>query len=753
MEGHALRMMLSKGINKAYTKILAGIIICIVSTLLISSTILYINFESIAKKQLYTSDLNSLMQTSHEVSIMTETAKSLTTQILIDPSFTKLLYTTDPDITEVTAALRNLGFYRLSLPFISSIYIYNGKNKELFISAESKQTGRQSVAELDDKGIIEIIHTFDRYRPYTPIPRSYKIGIASPIEVSTYTYLGYDMLLDRLENAVIVNFDVSWINQHVDQANNNSIGETFIINSDGILYANKGTTPMLTDMRNEAYIQNIMNNPDSPGFFEQDIEGNKSLVTYTSADELGWRYVRITPLDQIALPIRKMRSTTVLISVGILLLGLFISVFMSRKLYSPLSNALHRMKALEHERRNHLQIVKHELLRNVILGREAYSSRLLQEKLQAVGSKIDVNQKFQLILFKIDHYKEFLERFGDDSKLIKYAIMNICNEIALQAYTVEALDMHEDQVLLILSYSDISEEQIVLGGMLKQMQTAIKHHLRLSVSLIISPIEEAVDRLGLLFKQISEAAEHRIFLGEGCIIYSEEIMGLRSKVYDFPLHKEKQLSESIMVGKADDAKRIFAEIIQETAEYPITAAQLAISHLTMTVSRVLNTINRNNALVIESELDTTLLALHQVQRIEDLNQRFYDLFDEITRKLEEKKSSKHEELVRRINELIDHEYSNFNLGLNSIADLLDMSPVYISRLYKQLTMKAITDVISEVRMSKAKQMLLHTEMSISDIAEKTGFTNSSYFYRMFKKTNGVTPNDYRRISHEDRDAK
>jgi YesN/AraC family two-component response regulator len=53
-------------------------------------------------------------------------------------------------------------------------------------------------------------------------------------------------------------------------------------------------------------------------------------------------------------------------------------------------------------------------------------------------------------------------------------------------------------------------------------------------------------------------------------------------------------------------------------------------------------------------------------------------------------------------------------------------------------------VINETRIIKAQHLLIETENSVADIAEKTGFTNSSYFYRMFKKFNGVTPNDYRR---------
>ena len=97
-----------------------------------------------------------------------------------------------------------------------------------------------------------------------------------------------------------------------------------------------------------------------------------------------------------------------------------------------------------------------------------------------------------------------------------------------------------------------------------------------------------------------------------------------------------------------------------------------------------------------------------------------------------------------MNDIIDRDYANQNLSLNSIADELAMSSIYISRLYKQHTMVAITDVIQDVRMNKSKDLLLNTSLSVAEIAEKTGFTSDSYFYRLFKKYNGITPNDFRK---------
>ncbi len=123
---------------------------------------------------------------------------------------------------------------------------------------------------------------------------------------------------------------------------------------------------------------------------------------------------------------------------------------------------------------------------------------------------------------------------------------------------------------------------------------------------------------------------------------------------------------------------------------------------------------------------------------------FTNLFEQLHKKLDEKRNSKHVELIKKMNDIIERDYANQNLSLNSIADELDMSPIYISRLYKQHTMVALTDLIQDVRMNKSKELLLHSSLSVAEIAEKTGFTSDSYFYRKFKKYNGITPNDFRK---------
>ncbi|MFD0692548.1 helix-turn-helix domain-containing protein [Paenibacillus sp. GCM10027628] len=744
-------MKRTKDNKHVYRNILMSIILSIVITLLVSSTILYVNFDNIALKQVYESDSNSLTQTSQEILKVTETATSLSFQIYRDFAITKLLFYDKPDIYDVTNAMGQLNNYRFAMPFIDSIYVYNGKSELFYVSSNNSQSGIQTKSTLGDQSMVDILDHFQDYTPFLPVPRTFNPADSSQPTVSKvgiYSYLCYDAinLNKTLNSAVIVNISESFINKSLKNMPNSHFTSEFIMNKDGVLLSTDRNNPVLSDYSSKSYIQKITANALSPGYFVDHVDGVKSLISYTAPDSLGWRYVRTTPYSIITQEIKSMRTKTIYIGLTILLAGLLVSIFMSRKLFDPIDKVIRSLKTLEIEKRDHLQILRQDFLRNMFVGRESYHQAALQEKLRYFGSKINIQHPSLLLMVKIDRFAEHLEQYQDQFKLLRYAVMNIGTEVSAPAFQAEAVDMGDDHILLLLTAQDADFEwnQEIFMEMLHQMQTSIATYIKLSVSITVSPLQAQAGPCIHLYKQLLEASQHRMFRGHGCIIWSEEIMSYRSKEYKFPAQKEKQLVDSLMTGDTAEAGAIYSEIVQETAEYPYSVIQLAVSHLTLTVNNVLHTVNKNNAITGYLYLDSTMVSLNQVETIEEINVQFYRLFDQLHKKLDEKRNMKHVELIKRMNDIIERDYANQNLSLNSIADELDMSPIYISRLYKQHTLVALTDVIHDVRMNKSKELLLHSSLSVAEIAEKTGFTSDSYFYRKFKKHNGITPNDFRR---------
>ncbi|OCT13324.1 hypothetical protein A8709_03455 [Paenibacillus pectinilyticus] len=734
-----------------YRNILLSIVLSIVVTLLVSSTILYVNFDNIALKQVYESDSNSLLQTSQEIRTITETATSLSFQIYRDFVISKLLFYDKPDIYDVQGSMAQLNLYRLAMPFIDSIYVYNGDSQLFYVSSNNFQSGIQTKATLGDPSMVNILDHFQDYIPFLPIPRSFTpndVGSPQATQVGIYSYLCYDAinLNNSLNSAVVVNISESFFNKSLKNIVNNRSSDEFIINKEGLLISTDGTNPVLTNYADKSYIQKIIANAAAPGYLVDKVTDTKSLITYTAPDSLGWRYVRITPYTIITKEIKSMRTKTIYISLSILLAGLLISLVMSKRLFDPIDKVIRSLKTLEIEKRDHLQILRQNFLRNIMMGRDVYHPQALQSKLSYFGSKIMISHPAMMLMVKMDRYEENNRTFKDQLPLLRYAIMNICTEICSPLFHAEGIDMGDDHIVMLLSAkeADFQWECDVFIDMLHNMQASIASFIKLSVSMTVSPLQDEAAQCFTLYKQLLEASYHRLFRGHGCIIWSDEIMAYRTKEYKFPSQKEKQLVDSLMTGDSEEAELIYLDIVRETALYPYTVVHLAISHLTLTVNNVLTTINRNNALAFPLFLDGAVASLTHVETIDEINCQFTDLFKQLQKKLDEKRSSKHVELIKKMNDIIDRDYANQNLSLNSIADELAMSSIYISRLYKQHTMVAITDVIQDVRMNKSKDLLLRTALSVAEIAEKTGFTSDSYFYRLFKKYNGITPNDFRK---------
>ena len=84
-----------------------------------------------------------------------------------------------------------------------------------------------------------------------------------------------------------------------------------------------------------------------------------------------------------------------------------------------------------------------------------------------------------------------------------------------------------------------------------------------------------------------------------------------------------------------------------------------------------------------------------------------------------------------------------DLSVRQIADHVFVSPTYLCFLYKKQTSKTLKQFILDIRMQKAKAMLLDTNMRIGDIAASLGYMNQNYFTKIFASYYGTTPSIFR----------
>jgi two-component system response regulator YesN len=90
--------------------------------------------------------------------------------------------------------------------------------------------------------------------------------------------------------------------------------------------------------------------------------------------------------------------------------------------------------------------------------------------------------------------------------------------------------------------------------------------------------------------------------------------------------------------------------------------------------------------------------------------------------------------------------TNLHLDMNreALAEHVYLNPAYLSRLFRKETGKSLTDFTVDLRLARAKTELAKTNVKISDIAGSVGYSNFSHFSKLFKKTTGLTPQEYRK---------
>jgi AraC-like DNA-binding protein len=88
------------------------------------------------------------------------------------------------------------------------------------------------------------------------------------------------------------------------------------------------------------------------------------------------------------------------------------------------------------------------------------------------------------------------------------------------------------------------------------------------------------------------------------------------------------------------------------------------------------------------------------------------------------------------------------LSLTRVARIAGFAPAYLSRLLKREEGATFVRCTRQLRVSRAKEMLADTELSVERIAQLSGFGTRAYFHRAFKHAVGVTPADYRRTERQ-----
>lgn len=129
-------------------------------------------------------------------------------------------------------------------------------------------------------------------------------------------------------------------------------------------------------------------------------------------------------------------------------------------------------------------------------------------------------------------------------------------------------------------------------------------------------------------------------------------------------------------------------------------------------------------------------------KAQEMEQYMTGLFQTLQSRFQTGAAQRYSKHVQNALEIIHRQYQAPTLSLNLIAEMLHINASYLSRTFKAETNTGISEYINRYRIHQAQDSLLIDHVSVKEAAERCGFDNYTYFFRVFKQVSGVTPGEF-----------
>lgn len=212
----------------------------------------------------------------------------------------------------------------------------------------------------------------------------------------------------------------------------------------------------------------------------------------------------------------------------------------------------------------------------------------------------------------------------------------------------------------------------------------------------------------------------------------ERFINPRKKLFYAPVHCFNELNEVLR----KDFMKVLEESKSENIVQNVARWERKNRILPLQMKQILvEALRRKCEIHMPDTASEILGAVFRSCDMEELSDVLLQIYQE-----EEEYGGRYE--IRRARKIIEEQYS-MQLSLVSVAQQVNLSPQYFSKLFSETVGINFGDYLMNVRMRKSQELILTSDKKVYEIAEEVGIPNYRYFTALFKKYYGVTPKEYK----------
>ncbi|MFC3804214.1 helix-turn-helix domain-containing protein [Cohnella sp. GCM10012308] len=716
------------------------------------------------------SNLKVLSQIQYNLSYMNEIIVRLSTFAYDDNFLIPLMYSEPLPQMDYIRGYNEMEKLMESSSFLHSMAVYNAGNGELFgSSSEFLVDGGETKQRMLDWLL----------RSPAPLPTSRLIPVSlgdDDSNVDAFAFIVTDALraYDGKESALILYIKPDWVFDSLRRMNGagNGQGAIFIRTPDGRLLSDGQSSGVYAPEPDAVAALVSGADPDreaSSGFVVGNAGDGKSIVTFMRG--IGdWTILYIQPYAPVMKEVAKTREKALFVTGAFLLIATAVSFWLSFKLYGPIDAMLRRIRphlkdGMAVGGANELDLMGDNVLRLSEKLREISAEQIVEKHYLRTflsdGGSIPEADMTQLIerhglqlasegpycvcVLRIDRYAEY-ERTTTPSarRLHAFAILNIAQEQLAGEYRCETVDMHDGLSVLVLSGSGASERMEKVRPILQEIQETIERYYGLSLTCGIGDPVSRLSQLSAAYRQAYQLCLYMFAQGYKSIIVPADVRanlsgGRRTLQPDI----ERRLTEALKKGQLTNAGGELEKAFALLSEFQYDDMKRAVSDLAWAVKNTAADMINNRLASIPVDPEQIPRITEGDRSLEDIYMSFLSACAQICEAQRAPGSERYEWIVGTIKALIEQKFQDPNLSQQSIATTVKLTSAYVGKLFKDQCGTTVTEYMNEVRLAHARRLLLQTDDTIAEIMDQCGYSNQSYFFRLFKGKFGSTPKEYR----------
>jgi len=758
-----------------FVKLFAAFVLIMVIPVLIISIAYYYYSFSFFREELFNSGTEKLYMAQGFVEACLDEIQNDAKQIALNKTIENLSNLTANDsntgrnISIISDVLKLLYNTKISNKNIQSVYLYDYINEIIYTSdmLTFNRADFYDTAWIDEyqnqKRNILWLETREAGIPITR-ESSAKSGLAGTSRVITMVYpVTYTSSFHGL---LVINIKEDELGKVLDQGVLKSAREITVISPDGNVVLSSVNNIVTTNISDREYIAEILTSGKASGYVQRKSGKENYIVIFNRSDYNGWIYLNECSIQELLTSFNVFRSIILIIAIIMTVVGIPACYFISRSLYNPVRSIVEKIrmqKGIPNDKnKNDMDVISNVLNDVLKQGNQLrslyeHNARQLRENclLSLLKGKADPDamqylpfdeEYFACIIITIDNFSSFSRRLSnDETYYTKELILKLFMEM-MSSYKCAGVQHEKSGIAIVVNLSpeSVTSFKSDIIHLFNEIKSKAYEVYDGTFTITIGNPYKGSENVETSFEEAKNLVKYRLIHGSDKITAAWDSGIDESNEYYYPSSIEKHIFNFLKLGNSrelmESVDDFFGEIREKNLSYD-NILQIINNLLGGIVKYMLNEhLNPGEVFSTDKSLYQHLSTLETLDEIRQWIKNIFASIIEYTRIL---KSSQNK-YIMKVQEYI-HEHYGEDINFEELADTIGVSYSYLRRLYNEKLNMSITDYLNNYRIEKAKNLLKNSSLTLQKIAQSVGYSNIQSFKRYFKKYEGITPSEYKKI--------